>query len=300
MRNYYLGIFFLIGLKSMVEIEAKDECANVTIFVHGTHRTQHALGYIPGVAPYVYHKEGLYKTDECLDTYCYRRLANSITTSASFEFPLEHFYLFCWSGVLSHTGRVAAAYQLHEALNNLVVKYNNKCKITLITHSHGGNVVLNLVGVQGERNYVIDTLLLLAVPVQHITKSYIDSDIFKNIFSFYSRWDLLQIGDPQGLGYQRRLVRRVFTRQGQEKSDLEEIIPLFSQRRFVSTKVKHVEIVHSTWFGSRPISHIEFILPHFTRNLGTILKKAHQHDFTQNPHLIFSLEKNSLFESLFG
>lgn len=297
--NKWIGILFLVGMKCMADSDSKSEASRITIFVHGTHRTNNALGRIPGAGVYVNHEEGLYKPEECAEQYVYRRLAKTISQHSPMEFPLEHFYIFCWSGILSHEARFAAAQSLHQALNDLVIKYGKKCIITLITHSHGGNVALNLPKVGGTYEYMIENLMLLAVPVQKITEENVESPLFKNVYSLYSRWDLWQIGDPQGLGYSRRMVRKVFTRGGQEQGDLEEMIPLFSQRLFLSKKVKHIEICHATLFGNRPIGHVEFLLPHFTQNISSILAQAISYDFSQNVPLVFNIEKISLFNSLF-
>ena len=121
--NNCKAVFFFMGLWIMGNMEAKKSSVTITVFVHGTHRTNNALGYLPGVGTYVYHPEGLYRPDECEEGYVYRRLARSITQASPLDFPQEHFYIFCWSGVLSHEGRVKAAHELHEALNRLVLQH---------------------------------------------------------------------------------------------------------------------------------------------------------------------------------
>jgi hypothetical protein len=297
--NKWMVILFFIGQKCMAHVEAENEINRVTIFVHGTHRTASALGQIPGVGVYVNHKQGLYKPDECPQEYVYRRLANIFSLHSPLEFPAEHFYLFCWSGILSHEARFEAARGLHKALNDLVNKYKNKCVITLVTHSHGGNVALNLPNVGGAYDYVIENLILLAVPVQKNTEGNVEDLLFKNVYSLYSRWDLIQIGDPQGFGYSRRMIRKVFTRAGQERGDLEEVIPFFSQRIFLSARVKHIEICQATLLGNRPIGHIEFLLPHFINNISSILKKASQYDFHLNDPMIFNIERSCFYLTYF-
>ena len=290
----------------MANLETKTEKQNdvvhITVWVHGTHRTYNKLGQIPFISPYVNHEEGLYRPEECLEQYVYRRIAATISQAAPNEFPAEHFYIFCWSGMLSHEARLEAAHVLHKALNDLVMRYKNNGKkpvITLITHSHGGNVALNLATVPGTREYSIESLILLAIPVQQVTLKNVEHLLFKNIFSIYSRWDLMQVGDPQGFGQSRKRIRKYFTREGQEAGDLEETIPFFSQRIFPHGKVKHIEIRHMTLFGNRPIGHIEFLLPHFTRHIDSIIKKAMTYDFSEGTPMIFNLERASLFDGLF-
>jgi uncharacterized membrane protein YcfT len=65
-------------------------------------------------------------------------------------------------------------------------QYKKKCIITVITHSHGGNVALNLAQFSDTRDYDIETLILLAVPVQRLTQHFVDEVVFKNIFSTFS------------------------------------------------------------------------------------------------------------------
>jgi hypothetical protein len=296
-RLILLGLF--IGLEGMEHVGVENRPI-ITIFIHGTHRTAHVLGYIPGVGQYVYHKNGLYKIDECTPNYCYRSIAEGISYNASSLFPRDNFYIFSWSGILSHSARVAAAYELHRDLNSLIKIYGKDCRINLITHSHGGNVALNLAQVKGNRHYSIENLILLAVPVQHFTKHHVEDEIFKNVFSLYSKWDLFQIGDPQGWGKDRERVRNLFTREGQKKVELCEEIPYFSQRKFSSKKVKHAEVRHAMWCGNRPIGHIEFLLPHFTQHIAIILEQVTKHDFEQLPDLIVTLEKVSVLKSLFN
>lgn len=303
--NKKMIMFLCIGLQIMESIqsaatkEIQTTTAQITVFVHGTHRTNNALGYIPGVGKYLYHPEGLYKPEECIKGYVYRSLAQSITEASPVEFPKEHFYIFCWSGALSHDKRVQAAYELHEALNRLVEKYENNCIVTLITHSHGGNVALNLVQVPGERKYSIDSLILLAVPVQCFTQKYVEDALFKNVYSLYSRWDLIQIVDPQGLDYARRMISEMVTKSHRYVEELQEAIPFFSQRKFASAKVKHIEVRHHMSLGDRPIMHIEFILSHFTSKISTILKQAAEYDFTKAQDMIFNFGESSFFDTFF-
>ena len=298
MSKWIITILLMVG-SCIANSETKNEIVHITVWVHGTHRTFLKLGKIPLVSPYVNHEEGLYRSEECLEQYVYRKIAVTVSQAAPAQFPAEHFYVFCWSGVLSHEARLEAAQALNNALNDLVLKYEKKCVITLITHSHGGNVALNLASFSSTHEYFIDSLILLAVPVQQVTLKNVEHPLFKNIFSIYSRWDLMQAGDPQGFGQSRKIIRKCFTRGGQEVGDLEETIPFFSQRTFPQGKVKHIEVRHATLFGNRPIGHIEFLLPHFTRHIDSIIKKAMSYDFSDDAPMIFNLERASIFDGLF-
>jgi len=53
-------------------------------------------------------------------------------------------------------------------------------KVTLISHSHGGNVALNLAAIaEKESPLSIERLILLACPVQQETAALVDAPMFK-------------------------------------------------------------------------------------------------------------------------
>ena len=69
-----------------------------------------------------------------------------------------------------------------------------------ITHSHGGNVALNLAAVDHTKSsWHINEAILLACPVQNKTKHLIDNQLFDRLYSLYSTTDTIQVIDPQGL-----------------------------------------------------------------------------------------------------
>lgn len=154
----------------------------------------------------------------------------------------EHIYLFGWSGEFTPEGRAAAGALLYKELGELVhayeTNYGSCPPITIITHSHGGNVALeagslfdaevgthintqadtrtstsdsgitaahNKRGKENSENKIknnylkIDKLILLACPVQKKTRPYITSRLFKNVYSIHSHKDYFQILDIQGL-----------------------------------------------------------------------------------------------------
>lgn len=294
--NIWVYIFFIVKVTSVFAVDFMDKEYRVTVFIHGTHLGAYYVGKALGMEDYVFHPDGLYSLEECSPAYRYGKVALKIAQYGAQQFPQEHFYLFCWSGKLSHNARVLAAYQLHEALNALMKKYGNKCIITLITHSHGGNVALNLAEFRGAACYKIDTLVLLAVPVQEINQNYVDSSLFENVFSIYSRWDVTQIGDLQGLN---RLCK-MFNNKKLTMTCLEEVKPLFSERKFHSKKVKHIEVRQSTLFGHRPLGHIEFIRSHFIYNISSILKEAAIYNFNSVSPMIFNIQRSLFYDIYFG
>lgn len=251
----------------------------ITVFVHGTGRTARFIPSLFGLDKRFRHTPGLFKASSCYEGYCYHRMAKNLSKYAPQEFPYEHFYLFCWDGALSHEKRVKAAQELHKSLNKIHSLYKNKpYTLTLITHSHGGNVALNLAGLQETKPYSIDRLILLACPVQEKTKDYISSTLFKDIYAPYSSWDFLQIADLQGAHPRRKYVRNILTHRADNLCFLTEQTPLFSKRKFIDEpRVKHIHIK----MNKRPITHIEFLLKPFSRKLADILFKAEKFDFSQ-------------------
>lgn len=60
---------------------------------------------------------------------------------------VRHYYVFGWSGLLSQSKRRQEALRLLNELNEEVKKFKKRNitpKITIVSHSHGGNVVLNM------------------------------------------------------------------------------------------------------------------------------------------------------------
>lgn len=104
-------------------------------------------------------------------------------------------YTFGWNGRLSQKKRLYAAFDLYRQLTDELTHFApEKTTITLIGHSHGGNVILNLA--QAEETYKkhlsIDKILLLGTPVQSETQPLLASPIFKSIYHFYSHGDSIQ------------------------------------------------------------------------------------------------------------
>ena len=144
-------------------------------------------------------------------------IAKILHKTSPILFPLETFYFYGWSGQLSLSERRKEAKNLALQIQSLIVepyktKYGITPEITIITHSHGGNLVLNLAR---EKNlpFSIDTLIMLACPVQHETTKFIISPVFKTIYSLYSHNDILQVLDPQFIGTINHGVIKAFTKK---------------------------------------------------------------------------------------
>lgn len=247
----------------------------ITIFVHGTRLIPIARNFLYSV-PY-----GLLPVQDIQlsANLLYKLLIRLPMADAEFC-PLENFYIFTWSGALSFEERQREGAKLHDALNNLVQKYKIAGvpvpPITIIAHSHGGNVVLNLVAADCQHNYTIARLILLACPVQLETESYIQHSLFERVYSFYSNTDLIQIADPQGL-YKNRVYRgRRYLK--------------FSGRRFeCDSRIKQVCIE----YNNRNLFHIEFIWGKFWYYIPqviSILDSWDSYDNSENVDCTFLLK----------
>lgn len=226
----------------------------VTIWVHGTR-------LLPkGVLPtFFYSKPGLHHYQEIDPKYYQHKIAQTLINADPINYPEQEFYLFGWSGKLSFDQRKEAAAMLYHDLKELQTtykkRYGQEPYIRIISHSHGGNVILLLEEVKdADDNLVINEVIFLAVPVQTPTMEYVCAPIFKKIYSLYSLLDVLQIIDPQGL-------------QQEKKS------PLFSKRAFeCQEKIEQVAIK----MNERSIMHIEFIKPQFLSVLPSIITEIDQ------------------------
>ena len=255
---YFLSVFTLMcsahTLSSPIAINTRRPCISrkekvpVTIFVHGTlfplidvviHTFDVPLGLTPALV------QG--------NKFYMGKIPFILHQSCPEQFPLETFYLFGWSGKLCFRARKNAAHDLYSTIKKFVGH-----PITLIAHSHGGNVVLNLPAVayeQGDTLFSIDRLILLANPVQVVTSQFAASPVFKQVFSFYSRGDRTQTMDPQGL-----------YRQWGKAASMQRLV--FSQRTFIPSPnlIQIGTVIHK----KRP-GHLDFIAPRFLKHLPFML-----------------------------
>jgi hypothetical protein len=253
----------------------------VTIWIHGTHFWFNKM--FPSLTA---QEEGVYLASDLPEKYMYRNLiVNKLCKFGPEQFQHEHFYILSWSGVLSSKCRLEAARILLRDLRKISTqyekKYGTKPEICLITHSHGGNVALNLAIVNDPADpLIINKLVMLAVPVQIETKDYVKAPCFKKTYSLYSSYDMIQIGDMQKLAYHSDDPRR-------------KDVPLFSQRTF--DPYGNLLQVKVRFDGFGPF-HISFILSKFVHALPQILTTL---DSVQLPYqnsepLILHLKRNKI------
>lgn len=248
------GLLFTYGLTTHLLVRP---VPTITIWIHGTKGT---VNHIPldTLKHFFNCKQGLHPARSLCECHHHRQIADILTTTDPLRFPAEHFYLFGWSGKLSYQEREETARILYTEIKELSARYKKEYGVTptirLITHSHGGNVALNLAYVKNpaDTEFAIDELILLACPVQAKTAPCIKDPLFKKIYSLYSTRDFIQILDPQEVIHNIR----------------EKRLPLFSQRRFAEQPNLRQIVVKRK---KRAISHIEFMLEKFLVTLPTIL-----------------------------
>lgn len=260
--------------KQLPSLEKSSKRPTILIWVHGTQPStkvlvelrsliQKPLSLINKELPYAHTDPGLH-TAQSLDKKHYIRGILETICAQDSTYSLNNTYVFGWSGQLSFDAREKASEELYATLLSLVAEYKEQYKqvpyIHIITHSHGGNVVLNfgkIADYYPEMQLSIDNLILLACPVQQETACYVESPLFKKIYSLWSKFDMIQIIDPQGL-YKNK----------------NKNVSLFSARRFLDhPKLIQVELISTTW----PILHISFIFDRFIKQLPTIIQKSDAH-----------------------
>lgn len=171
------------------------------------------------------------------------------------QYPIESCYSFGWSGSLTFSARKCAAEMLYEQLKGY------KGPITLIGHSHGGNVALEVAryaALHHDTEFVIDKLVLLATPIQEATAAYASSDTFNEVISLYSMGDFTQVVDPQGTYSEARYIEQSCNVK----------VPLFSQRKLQNfLNVVQARILIN---GGDP-GHLDFIRTTFVHQLPAVI-----------------------------
>jgi hypothetical protein len=230
----------------------------ITIFIHGTKESiiskmVHKLDYPYGIIP-----------ANCVE-------ANSILSRIPLylhdadpqEFNINNSYFYGWHGKLNFRSRYNAAKLLYDIIKD------HKGPLTIITHSHGCGVVLYLAMCAEDDNnpdFSIDRCVFLAPPVQVATKHYIHAPIFKEIYTFYSSADIMQVGDPQGIYWESYAYTSDDTKVPFFSTRLFDPAPNISQTRLLTD-------MHSP-------GHLYFMLGRFLQHLPNLLKKVK--DRTQN------------------
>ncbi len=231
----------------------------ITIWVHGTRFIRRPL------SKSVFHDVPKLKLAKDVpdDHYLYS-IAKTLSKIDPEKFPWNTFYLFGWSGKLSAQAREEAASSLYRTLSNLAIAYKKRFHtdpvIRMITHSHGGTVVLNLAKLKKTHTFQIAELILLACPVQKSTRTFINDPLFKKAYAVCSSLDMIQVLAPQFVGSVYR------TKKGHERNQMHW--PPFSQRTFpINPNLTQVKIK----MNGRALFHGEFNSKPFVRILPQII-----------------------------
>jgi hypothetical protein len=226
----------------------------ITIFIHGTR------GLSKLFVEYTNQDNKIIPITTIPRSCITHSISNVLSEANSDRFSKKYFYVFGWSGILSHQARLEAAKILYSQLSGLVEKFTQEhihLEITLIAHSHGGNVALNMVNYidkNADITFHINNLILLACPVQEQTRSLVNHGFFKNIYNIFSNLDLTQILDPQGLHPENRHKK----------------VPFFSGRKFdFLPKLKQVNIKINDY----GVTHAGFLSPKFFKHLPNVLDR---------------------------
>lgn len=182
----------------------------ITIMVHGTrpscvlpflsvHATVQTI--VDASIPEPNGLQALHELGQKGKTYA---LLKALSMANPEQFPEQSMYSFGWSGDLDGEVRKQAAKQLFESIAALVVHYKqvygSAPPITLISHSHGGNVILYMALFDKNQHlFQIDRTILLAIPVQKETAHFVNHSLFGTVYSIHSHMDMIQIMDPQRL-----------------------------------------------------------------------------------------------------
>lgn len=167
----------------------------LTIWVHGTART----ALIPFETKRLHNTCALLPFSKLPTNSRPYLCAQALESGNAQDFATKYFYAFNWSGLLSHKKREMAAQIMYFELCNEIIKIKAETGlepiVTVITHSHGGNVALILAQIneQHDNKLKIDRLILLACPVQDRTAHLVGHDTFSRIYAFYSNKDFIQV-----------------------------------------------------------------------------------------------------------
>ncbi|TET33859.1 alpha/beta hydrolase [Candidatus Dependentiae bacterium] len=246
------------------------------------------------------------------------KLLTALSEADPEQFPYESIYAFGWSGKLDGPSRKKAAQRLYAALGELTATYKRTYGIAppiiLISHSHGGNVILHMAPFyQQYDDIAIKKTVLIACPVQQDTASAPNNPLFGKVYSLHSHVDIVQIMDPQRL----QPYREAFLQWQETKSwtplkeayllSLEQ--PLFSERHFpTSSRLIQANICWNSFTPysdpqasstnkletfinwamnhliqqKRGVLHSEFITPEFIQHLPVILTQLDKRMATGN------------------
>lgn len=240
----------------------------LTLFVHGTILPPAWCRELPFVHDFYFCPPGITPVKDLASNFHFHKIAAALSKKDPERFPWKSFYLFGWSGNLSMKAREQAAEELFLHLKPLLDSFSVLPEIQIISHSHGGNVVLHFGKILSKEmpSLRIRHFIALACPVQTRTQVFVSLPVFEKITTFHSHIDLLQVMDPQGLHafwdvHERRDILTLLNSLKNQRT-------LFSQRHFPATE--RLLQVHFR-FHSLELLHVSFLSPRFFQLLPDIL-----------------------------
>jgi hypothetical protein len=201
---------------------ARNYCAgknaiNITVFIHGSLFTQLwpldvkniLSGILPGSSPYVEiikraRKNPLLFQDQALLSEGFVRVPDRVFDNfcnGSFVAEDEHkaayliapaYHLF-----MPHEEHTRYVYYLFGHLCDLLARCHREywhVTLTIVAHSHGGNIALNLVEAERahKRGLRVDNVVMWGTPIQLETVAYAFDPMFKRVINCHSDGDWVQ------------------------------------------------------------------------------------------------------------
>lgn len=195
------------------------------------------------------------------------RTARALNQGNMQDFALPDFHFFRWTGLLDYKKREKASMALYHALKKeiqaIFLKTGQKPFVTIITHSHGGNIALNLAQIneQNEGDLQVDRLILLACPVQDRTAKWSEHHTFNKIYAFYSSMDMIQVLAINNL----KLAGRRFGKNNDKITH-------------VKTSWKHYGLMHNDFKGEYFVAKLPGALKQIDYHIN-LSKWSRHHDY---------------------
>jgi len=110
------------------------------------------------------------------------------------------YFLFGHLGLLCQNYRADAGVELYNHICDTVAELQKSychVRVRLVTHSHGGNIALNLARAERlyNRKLVVDDLIMYGAPIQVETAAYAYDPLFVRVINCYSEGDSIQSND---------------------------------------------------------------------------------------------------------
>lgn len=319
-------IFFsaIIGVFLLLYSIKSPSPSHITILIHGTKLSEIMPSFMAAPlrkleANFFNNQErGLIKINHDATkkyNYFHHDFGPLLATADPANYPLQDMYVFGHAGTMDPEKRALIGSNLYYLIKKLSHDYTEKDGakpiITIIGHSHGGNIALNMVkGLKDDIDqlpFTVDKLILLGVPVQKFTQYCVESPLFKKIYHLHSHLDLIQIADLQGLYHydkekednalfsKRHFALQPNLTQAQmlwKKAILPTVITNKVAAQFFTLITKTANLFNGE---KRGLLHVEFLLPPFVSRLPTILKELDRQTLIQTttaekPDIVLEIE----------